>query len=398
MTKIKIKRGAKTELDPNNAQITMLRKSAGVARFSYNLALQMRKDFYEQNGYGLSDNDTRRTIDALKGEMWPWMYEVSKCCVQQGAKNVEIAYQRFFQGIAEYPHFKSSKNGRGSFFVEGSVYIYEDRVTIPKIGDVRLKEHGYIPLGKPTGATISEHAGRWFVSIHYEVERKLPKRKYKPEGADRGCRHMVTYSDDTHVPNPKPLYRYESKMKRFQRELARRQKGSKNREKTRQKISKLHFRIHNIRLDAIHKATTQLARTKSVVVLEDLRIKNMVKNHNRAKSISDASMGEFRRQLTYKLPTAGGALLIVDTFYPSTQLCSSCGSRNTVNPNDTTYICTTCGNIANRDGNAARNLRKVADSWKDTINACGDSVRPGVFYGRLDSAKQEPSFIWEVKK
>jgi len=235
-------------------------------------------------------------------------------------------------------------------------------------------------------ATVSERAGRWFVSVQVEEEIPEPEpAQGAPVGVDLGINTMATCSNGTCYENPKSLQQAQKKLRRLQRKYARQQKGSHNREKTRRKIARLHYRVANIRRDALHKATSGIvAKTKPaaqrprVIVLEDLNVNGMLKNRHLARAIADVGMHEFRRQMEYKAAWNGVDIGLADRWYPSSKTCSRCGHLKEELPlSKRTYRCDACGLVMDRDLNAARNLAKLTYTASSAgMNACGEAVRP----------------------
>jgi len=370
---MKIERAYKTELDPNNVQRTVLLKHAGTARFAYNWGLARRKEEYERTGKSSNAIALHRQLNALKRTDFPWMYEVSKCAPQEALRDLDRAFKNFFEGRAKYPKFRSRRLGIGSFRLTGSIRVFHDSIQLPRIGRVRLKERGYLPTEGVhiLSATVSEKAGRWFVSVQVEKDIKVPVNAGAVVGVDVGISKLATVSDGTVIENPKALARFERKRKRLQRSLSRKVNNSGNFERARRKLARCEFRIASIRRDAQHKATTMLARTKSVIAVESLNTNGLLKNHHLAKHLADAGLGEFLRQLEYKTKWYGGAVVEANPFFPSTKRCSSCGAVKDEMPlSERTYRCESCGFEADRDLNAARNLASVATSWAETLNAC----------------------------
>ncbi len=305
------------------------------------------------------------------------MYEVSKCAPQEALWDLQTAYSRFWRGLSSHPTFKSKRRSPKSFRVAGTVRVGHNFVKIPRLGRIRLKEKRYIPESvHVNSSTISERAGRWFVSIQGEEERSVPYNGGPLVGVDLGINSLATLSDGTKIENPKSLKRFERKLARLQKSASRKMLGSGNRRKANRRVSKCHYRIACIRKDAINKFTTTLARTKSVVVLENLQVSKMVKNHSLAKSLSDASFGEVRRELEYKAVWYGGRTMIAETWFPSTKRCSGCGYvKEDVPLGERVFRCDVCGLVVDRDVNAARNLEwygreQVAHSSWETLNAC----------------------------
>jgi len=372
-------RAYKTELDLNNKQRTLCAKHAGTARFAYNWGLARKIETFKSGQKVPTAIDLHRELNALKKTDFPWMYEVSKCAPQESLRNLDKAFDNFFRrvkikkagkftGEVGFPRFKSKKRGIGSFRLTGAIHVFEDIIQLPRLGRLRLKERGYLPTcAKILSATVSSRAGRWFVSVQVEEEVEIKKAKGSPLGVDLGVKTMAVCSDGNYFENPKALRKKLQSLRRAQRELSRRKKGGKNREKSRRKVARLHLRIANIRSDAIHKATTSIvAKTKpieqrpSVVVIEDLNVSGLLKNHKLARAISDVGFFEFRRQLAYKTAWNGVSLLVADRFFPSSKLCSVCGAINdNLTLQDRTWTCD-CGAHHDRDRNAAINLSRYS--------------------------------------
>jgi putative transposase len=327
------------------------------------------------------------------------MYEVSKCAPQEALRNLDRAFADFFRRVKQkkqensngpvgFPRFKSRKAGLGSFRLTGSIRVFEDSIQLPRLGRLRLKERGYLPISgvRILSATVSERAGRWFVSLQVEEQVADPApARGEPIGVDRGVKVLATQSDGTVYENPKALDRAQRKMRRLQRQLARRQKGSHNREKTRRQIAQLHYRIANLRRDTLHKATSGIvAKTKPdterprTVVLEHLNVSGMLQNHCLARAIADVGMHEFGRQMQYKAAWSGSEVLLADRWYPSSKRCSGCGDvKDELDLSEREYECDCCGLVIDRDLNAARNLAQLAPTVSSTgSNACGEDVRP----------------------
>lgn len=373
---MKINRAYKTELKLNDRQRTSCLKHAGTARFAYNWGLQRKNEVkaINQLPVPLVKNpmamDLHKELVLLKKTDFQWMYEVSKCAPQEALRDLDRAFKNFFDGRARYPKFKSKRCPK-SFRLYKSIILSDAHIQLPRLGKLRLKERCYLPIdAKILSATVSERAGRWFVSLSVEECIEVPNNEGPLVGVDLGIKALATVSDGTIVPNPKPLSRYERKLKRQQREVSRKKKGSNNRRKSVERLRRTHYRISNIRKDAIHKATTELARTKSVVCIEDLSVSSMMNNHHLAQSIGDAAWHEFRRQLEYKTSWYGSRLVVADKFYPSSKKCSRCGHVQDMPLNERTFKCGFCGLIIDRDLNASYNLESVAVSSTDTLNAC----------------------------
>jgi len=373
-------RAHRFELRPNNVQRTLFAKSAGVARFAWNWALDERQRLYrERQGDErfTSAIEQHRRLNALKKTDFPWMYEVSKCIPQEALRNLDTAYGLYRMAKkagrkARLPKFKRKGRARDAFaFTTGAIRAEGAHVVLPRIGRVRVKEPAVFE-GRILRATVSREADRWFVSFTVEQEVPDPMLPTGPAlGVDLGVSHLATLSDGRVFENTKPLQSRLRKLRRLAKGLHRRCMGSNNREKTAQKLAKAYWHIGNIRMDALHKATTHLAKNHGEIVLEDLSVQGMVRNRHLARAISDIGFGEFRRQLEYKCRWYGSHLTVAPKFYPSTRRCSSCGHVKDEMPlSERTYECECCGLVLDRDLNAALNL--VAVSSTETLNVCGD--------------------------
>lgn len=367
---MKITCGYKTELDLNNEQRTACLKHAGCARFAYNWGLAHAIACYRAKGLRPTAIDLHKQLNALKPIDFPWMYEVSKCAMQEALRDLDTAYKHFFRrlqlkkegklkGKVGFPVFKKKSKGIGSFRLTGSIHVFADSVQLPRLGRLRLHEHDYLPEGaKVLSATISEEAGRWFVSVQVEEEQDDPARTATSAiGVDLGIKTLATLSDGTSFSNPRALKHAQKRLRRFERQKARRKKGSQNRKKTCRKLAKQHARVAHIRRDATHKLTSHLVKNHALIAIEDLHVSGMLKNHKLAQAVSDSNFAEIRRQLTYKTEHYGTCLVVIDRFYPSSKTCSSCGYVKPELPlQERTYTCEACGMILDRDYNAAINL------------------------------------------
>jgi len=381
---MKVIRGYKTELDPNNVQRTLLLKHAGVARFTFNWGLAEKVKAYEAKEKTPSAMDLHRRINQLKKTDFPWMYEVSKCSPQEALRNLDRAYDNFFRrckqkksGPKGFPRYKSKHRGIGSFRLTGWIKVESNRICLPRIKWLRLKEHGYIPSEgvRILSATVSEKAGRWFVSVQVETDTPTPLQK--PEavvGVDLGIKTLAVCSDGKTFANPKALRSRLPQLRRLQQHISRKVKGSNNRKKAARKVAKLHSHISSIRKDCLHKITSELTKTKSMLVIEDLNVSGMMKNHCLAQAIQDLGLGEFRRQLEYKGMWNNCKIVVADRFFPSSKLCSVCSRINEkLTLADRVWTCEGCGVHHDRDKNASTNLenygKKVAASSPETLNS-----------------------------
>jgi len=397
-----ILKGYKTELKLNNHQKTACKKHCGAARFAYNWGLAKKMAAYNLTGKSPSAIDLHKQLNVLKQSELNWMYEVSKCAPQEALRDLDKSYANFFRRVKQgdkevgFPKFKSRRRGLGSFRLTGSIKVFERSIQLPRLGKLRLKEVGYIPTCgvKILSATVSEQAGRWFVSVQVEqhVSEPLPNSN-EIIGVDLGIKAMATCSNGLMFDNPKPLKAKTKQLKRWQKRLSRRVKGSQNRKKAQRNVAVIHARIANMRANALHQATSKIITQKpQAIVLEDLNLKGMVKNHKLARAISDVGMGEFSRQIAYKATWQGVEVVYADRWFPSSKTCSHCGNvKLELSLAERTYDCDFCGFTLDRDLNAAINLKNTVSSTG--IYACGESVSPNLL--RQFSAKQELNIIYD---
>jgi putative transposase len=377
------------ELDPTKIQLIALARHAGTARFAYNWGLRERIERFEKNeGAARFTNAIaqHRELNALKESRFPWMYEVSKCAPQEALRDLDRAFKNFRRGRDSgrktgFPKFKC-RGVHDSFRLTGSIKTRERSVVLPVLGEMRVKEATGKLRGRILSATVTREADRWYVSLAVERERPEPSPVLGPVvGIDLGLVAFAVLSDGERVSAPNLLARR-------QRRHARRVKGSNNRKRSARRLARLHRRIHYRRLDFLHKLTTRLARTKSVIVVEDLAVGNMTKNKSLSRSISDVGWSEFRRQLTYKTKWYGSRLVVADRFLPSSKTCSSCSAVKTeLELSEREFVCQTCGVALDRDLNAAKNLARFAERATESSSgsdACGETT-----VGRAEGASRD---------
>jgi len=430
---MKITRGYKTELDPTVKQHILLCQCAGTARFSYNYGLARKQEVYKESGKTISAIDLQKELTARKHADLPWLKGVSKWIVQNALRDLDQAYDNFFRRARAnkagkthqnlgFPKFKSKSRGRGSFRLDKPIRVFEDRIQLPTLGTIRLKEHSYIPTSGVNilSATVSERAGRWYVSVLVEesVPQVIPATG-TPLGVDLGISSFAVCSDGRPpIKNAQALRANLKRLKRYQRHLARCTQGSKNREKARHQVARLHARIADIRADALHQATSSLVhaprspserislkthlasllplpKTKAeqqrgkkqvkkllhqtteinaplrpqLLVLEDLNVEGMKRNRKLARAVSDVGMGEFRKQIEYKSLWNGEMLLFADRFFPSSKTCHGCHWKwEDMELSDRIFICQNpaCPLFQvpqDRDFNASENVVSVAETY-----------------------------------
>ena len=370
----------KIELIPNNKAKTHFRKAFGCVRLSYNWGLD-RWEYYYKQGIEKSYLDLKKEFNAIKKTQFPFVYEVSKYATQQPFIHLNRAFQKFFrdleQGKVSYPKFKKKKPNSGSYYIGGDLVVIQNGkyLNVPKLGLVKMREKLRFE-GKITSVTISQKGDKFFASFNMKISkeeyiRTHPKAKSNnlALGIDLGLKSFLSLSNGLEVKAPKPLDRLERLLVRRSRQLSKKQhaktkqealqgvKRSNNYQKASIKLNKTHRRIANIREDFLHKTTSCLVKNVQYFSLEDLNVQGMMRNHRLAKSIADVSFGEFKRQLEYKAEYNGREIYQVDRFYPSSKLCSNCGSlKEDLTLSDRVYCCDKCGTRLDRDYNASLNL------------------------------------------
>lgn len=355
----------KAELDPNNKQATFFGRCCGASRYVYNWGLAEWKRQYEA-GEKPSRFKLCVQFNAQKDELCPWIRTLPYKVVEASFRNLGAAFDNFFRRVGNgekevgYPKFK--KRGQHNSFQVAGGKVRDDRVYITRLGWVRLKERGYIPtdaLKYGTYATISEKAGRWYISV--QVEEEIPDPENDSTlviGADFGLKSLAVCSDGTVYENPRPLREAQRKLNRLQREMSRRTKGGANWQKTKRKVQRQHAKVANIRKHTLHQISHDLVINKhpATIVIENLNASGMVRNHCLAQAINDVGFYELRRQIEYKAQWHGVNVIVADRWFPSSKLCSECGCiHDGLALADRTFICD-CGVEIDRDLNAAINL------------------------------------------
>ncbi|MEU8119705.1 RNA-guided endonuclease TnpB family protein [Spirillospora sp. NPDC049024] len=403
-----VRRAFKYRFYPTSGQAAELSRTFGCARLVYNKALEERTRAW---------NDERRRVSYAQSSaaLTEWkktaelafLSEVSCVPLQQALRHLQTAFANFFAKRAAYPRFKSRKRSRASAEYTRSAFTWRDgHLTLAKMTtplDIRWSRP--LPEGaEPSTVTVSrDSAGRWFVSILCQDAIPAAPATENAVGIDAGITSLVALSTGEKVANPRHERRDRARLAKAQRNLSRKAPGSANRDKARRKVARVHARIADRRRDLLRKLSTRLVRENQTVVIEDLAVGNMLKNHNLARAISDAAWAELRSMLEYKCAWYGRDLIVIDRWFPSTRLCATCGTTRAKLPlNVRTWTCE-CGAVHDRDVNAARNILAAGLA----ASACGDGVRPQRDTSRTghSSMKQEtqratagtPAFKRETK-
>jgi putative transposase len=393
------------ELKPNVHQRILLAKHAGVARFAYNWGLGLRKELYENEKKCTNAIAQHKLLNKLKQTDFPWMYEVSKCAPQEALRDLDKAYNNYFLGLKQnqsvgLPKFKK-KGEKDSFRLTGTIKVNSKEVQLPRLGVIRLKEKPQVE-GKILSATLSKEADRWYVSILVEQEW-IPPKPIEAEGVgiDVGLTCFVALSTGEKIKAPKPLSKKLNKLKRLSKQHSRKEKGSKNRKKSALKLARLHRKIRNIRHDFLHQTTTKLAKTKSVLAVEDLDVKGMM-NKGLGRQISDVSWSAFYRMLEYKSEWYGSKVIKAPRFFPSSKICSECHIIVEHMPLELRrWTCPCCKKNHDRDINAAINLINYATGSSPGSYACGDPSGGGTgnwstSYGSLKQELTNGIFVHKL--
>ena len=353
----------KYRLYPNKQQIEQIQKTFGCCRFVYNQTLAHRKDLYENKKESMNKIACNNYVNQILKKEYEWLKEVDKFALTNSVYNMDSAYQKFFKEHSGYPKFKSKRDNKKSYTtnITGNnieVSFERSRIKLPKLKWIKAKVHREF-VGKIKSATISQNpSGKYFVSILVETEYTSIESTGCMVGIDLGIKDLLITSDGEKFDNIRTTKKYEDKLAKEQRRLSHKVKGSKNWNKQRIKVARIHEKIHNTRIDNLHKISHKLVSENQVIVSEDLAVSNMVKNHNLAKAISDCGWYELTRQISYKSDWNSRQYIKINRFYASSQTCNCCGyvNSNTKDLSVREWICPKCGAIHDRDINAAKNI------------------------------------------
>ncbi|MEU8202455.1 RNA-guided endonuclease TnpB family protein [Streptosporangium sp. NPDC049046] len=356
-----VKRAFKFRFHPTPEQASELARTFGCVRLVYNKALEERTRAYTLQGRKTSYVQSSAALTQWKKtDDLVFLNEVSSVPLQQALRHLQAAFANFFAKHAKYPTFKSRKKSRLSAEYTRSAFTYRNgQLTLAKMnGPLNVVWSRPLPEGaQPSTVTVSKDAaGRWFVSILCEDSLRPLEPTPNAVGVDAGITALATLSTGEKIVNPQHERADRRKLAKAQRNLSRKAKGSANRAKAKLKVARVHARIADRRRDHLHKVTTRLVRENQTVVIEDLTVRNMVKNHSLARAVSDASWRQMRTMLEYKAAWYGRELLVVDRWFPSSKLCSACGVLQQSMPLGIREWTCACGAAHDRDVNAAKNI------------------------------------------
>ena len=356
----------KFRLYPNKEQQLLMQKTFGSVRFVYNHYLAKRKEMYEEQGATLSYNKSSADLTQLKKQdEYNWLKEVDSTALQTSLKDLDLAFKNFFRRVKQgdkkvgYPRFKSKKFSKKSYTAKMNIHLEEKHIKLPKLVRVKCRVSKQIG-GRILSATIEQKpSGKYFVSVLCRECEAEPLNKTGTNiGMDLGLKTFVALSNGESYSHPKAMNKSLKKLAKLQKQLSRKQIGSSNRNKARIKVARLHEKISNQRKDFSHKLSTNMVRDFDVIAIENLRVKNMIRNKRLARHIADASWSEFVRQMEYKADWYGKTVVKVDTFFPSSQLCSTCGYQNSEikDLKIRKWTCPKCNAVHDRDINASLNI------------------------------------------
>ena len=364
---MKINKAFKFRIYPNSQQKQFLAQSFGCARFIYNRFLRQRIDYYAENSKGLTYHNNALALTQLKKQPeFEWLNNISAQSLQQALRNLDVAYNNFFNKQAKFPNFKKKSN-KQSFNVPQDFSVHDNILDIPKCKGIKIKLHRSRSAmqrknrdieGTMKSITISKTpSGKYFASVLCELELPEPIYSGGEIGIDYGIKAFITTSDDKSIESPKFLRKSEKRLNQLSKALSRKQPNAKNRYKAQKQLARQHEKVSNQRQDFLHKTSKQLVSDNQAIYIESLAIRNMIKLHTLAKSISDSGWNTFVNMLKYKGQWYGCRIIEIDRWFPSSKRCHVCGYINdNLTLSDRSWLCPECNTNHDRDVNAAVNI------------------------------------------
>jgi len=389
---MKINKAFKFRIYPNDQQKQFLAQSFGCARVVYNRFLRQRIDYYAETGKGLTYHNNALALTQLKKQPeFEWLNNISAQSLQQALRNLDVAYNNFFNKKAKFPNFKKKSN-KQSFNVPQDFSIHDNMLDIPKCKGIKIKLHRTIE-GTMKSITISKTpSGRYFASVLCELEIPEPVITGNEIGIDYGIKAFITTSDGKSIESPKFLRKSEKRLKQLSKSFSKKQPSAKNRYKAQKRLARQQEKVSNQRQDFLHKTSRQLVSDNQAIYIESLAIRNMIQNHCLAKSISDSGWNMFVNMLKYKGQWYGCRIIEIDRWFPSSKRCHVCGYINdNLTLSDRSWLCPECNTNHDRDMNAAINILTFGRAGIARINACGEGSSFQMSSEISPSLKQEAS-------
>jgi putative transposase len=400
---VRVRTAYKCRVYPDRAQQAVLNRTFGCVRVVWNRTLAARQARWHLERKGTSYAESDRALTAIKKDPGlAFLKEVSSVPLQQTLRHQHQAFGAFFAGRARYPRFKSRRSRQSAHYTRSAFTMCDGELRLAKMSAAlryvwSWSDKDLTSLDPAMVIVSREPDGRWYVTFTVDATAPVPLEETgRAIGIDLGVTDFAAISDGDKIANPRHLERKARRLARYQRRMARRQEGSANRAKAAAKVARAHRKVRNARRDFLHRVGTRLVRTADLIAIEDLPVRNMIRNRHLARVISDCGWGEFRRQLAYKCQRYGRRLVVIDRWYPSSKTCAACGHLLAdLSPSTRHWTCPSCGTRHDRDVNAAKNILAagLAVARGSPGDACGADVRHSGSSRVRPAAKQEPQFL-----
>lgn len=392
-----IYKSCKFRIYPNNSQIELLNKHFGACRFIYNYYLNKRKESYLVDNKSLNYYDNCNDLTLLKKqEEYVWLKEINSQSLQSSLRNLDTAYNKFFRKKSKFPRFKSKKDNHNSFTIPQNIILKDNKLHIFKFREgIKINIHEDITNNKILFGTISRTpTNKYYISITCEVVYNLFEKTGSKIGIDTGIKDLAILSNGKKYENIKTLKTNIKKIKYNSRQLSKKVKGSKSKYKQQLKLTRIYEKVTNTRKDYLHKVSMEIIKNHDIICIEDLVVKNLMKNHCLAQAFSDVALGTFYEMLNYKAEWNNKTIIKIGKFFPSSKTCNVCNYINQdLTLNDRSWTCPNCNIIHDRDINAANNILKQglnilsgsgieSDIKQKQVEALplGESMKPEINY------------------